>query len=79
MTRGAKPRPTKLRTALRGDADITLIRNVHCPHYAGCIDVVVKKDWPSFTCASCPFFREAAEPHASEHAYDQPRDKGLVY
>lgn len=73
-----KPRPTKLVSVLKADADISLFRNLHCRHYGGCIDVVVKKGWQSFTCARCPYFHDEQAPHASEHAYDQPSDMGKV-
>jgi hypothetical protein len=51
-------------------------RNVHCRHYSTCVDVAVRKDWDSFTCAKCPLFQQDKAPHADAYAFNQPPDFG---
>ncbi|WP_426756876.1 hypothetical protein [Myxococcus sp. Y35] len=72
-----QPRPTEFRLPLRAESfSIDEHRNVHCRFYGGCIDVAVKKDWDSFTCAKCPLFHEDRAPGASAYAFNQPADPG---
>ena len=73
----AQPRPTAFHLPMRADNfSIEEHRNVHCRHYSACIDVAVRQDWDSFTCAKCPLFRQDSAPGADAYAYDQPADTG---
>ncbi|WP_375743050.1 hypothetical protein NR800_31565 [Corallococcus interemptor] len=72
-----QPRPTKFHLPLRADTfSIEEHRNVHCRFYGGCIDVAVRQDWESFTCAKCPLFHEDKAPGASSFAFTQPANYG---
>ncbi len=35
-------------------------RNVYCPHYTGCLDLAIIKNWFGFSCARCSW-REVQE------------------
>lgn len=73
----AQPRPTAFRLPLRADQfRIEEHRNVHCRFYSACVDVAVKEDWDSFTCAKCPLFHEDKAPGADSYAFNQPADAG---
>lgn len=78
MATSCKPRPTALKAVIKADTDITQFRNVYCRHYAGCIDVVVKKGWASFTCTRCPFYASEQTPRAADQAFNQPADRGTM-
>ncbi|AFE03644.1 MULTISPECIES: hypothetical protein [Corallococcus] len=72
-----QPRPTKFHLPLRADTfSIEEHRNVHCRFYGGCIDVAVRQDWESFTCAKCPLFQQDKAPGASSFAFTQPANFG---
>lgn len=72
-----KPHPTRLRLLLWTEQHrIENYRNVHCRHYAQCIDTAVRADWEGFTCQQCPLFHEDAAPRAGQHAFDQPPNNG---
>ncbi|CAM4526600.1 hypothetical protein HRD49_38445 [Corallococcus exiguus] len=72
-----QPRPTKFHLPLRADTfSIEDHRNVHCRFYGGCIDVAVRQDWESFTCAKCPMFQQDKAPGASSFAFTQPANFG---
>ncbi|MBN8229502.1 MULTISPECIES: hypothetical protein [Corallococcus] len=72
-----QPRPTKFHLPLRADSfSIEEYRNVHCRFYGGCIDVAVRQDWESFTCAKCPLFQQDKAPGASSYAFTQPANFG---
>ncbi len=32
------------------------VRNLFCPEYEGCLNLAVKRGWPSFSCQECPLF-----------------------
>jgi hypothetical protein len=72
-----QPRPTPFHPPLRAETfSIEEHRNVHCRFYGGCIDVAVREDWESFTCAKCPMFQQDKAPGASSYAFTQPADAG---
>ncbi|MGE6756876.1 hypothetical protein D7X55_31355 [Corallococcus sp. AB049A] len=72
-----QPRPTKFHPPLRAETfSIEDHRNVHCRFYGGCIDVAVRQDWESFTCAKCPLFQQDKAPGASSYAFTQPANFG---
>lgn len=72
-----QPRPTKFHPPLRAETfSIEDHRNVHCRFYGGCIDVAVRQDWESFTCAKCPLFQQDKAPGASAYAFTQPANFG---
>jgi hypothetical protein len=73
----AQPRPTASHQPLHSDRiRIEEHRNVHCRHYSGCVDVAVRKDWESFTCARCPLMQADKAPGADAYAFNQPSDTG---
>lgn len=47
-----KPSPRRIARVL-GEA-IEAHRDLFCASYDRCLDVAVKKDWPSWTCSGCP-------------------------
>lgn len=77
MACAPQPRPTKFRLPMQADHfSIEEHRNVHCRHYSACIDVAVREDWDSFTCANCPLFQQDKAPGADSYAFNQPEDAG---
>ena len=36
-------------------------RNLYCPLYAACLDIVVKEGWEGWSCLNCPNFAVAGD------------------
>ncbi|RMG10952.1 MAG: hypothetical protein D6729_18710 [Deltaproteobacteria bacterium] len=53
-----KPNPTPLTNVINAESRTGSedIRNLFCPEYENCLNVAVKKGWPSFSCQECPMF-----------------------
>lgn len=51
-------------------------RNVFCACYESCLDVAVKKNWRSWTCARCPFMasENSQKPTAASYAHRRIRE-----
>lgn len=47
------PRPSPRSAVLPIEA-VDAHRDIWCRHYDGCLDVAVRRDWSSWSCASCP-------------------------
>lgn len=64
------PRPSPRSAVLPIEA-VDAHRDIWCRHYDGCLDVAVRKDWRSWSCASCPLkgeVQEAPELRIREHS-----------
>lgn len=56
------PRPSPRSAVLPIEA-VDAHRDIWCRHYDGCLDVAVRKDWISWSCASCPLMgKEQSKP-----------------
>ena len=50
-------------------------RNVFCRSYDSCLDLAVKKNWRSWTCAKCPLIaHEAEKPTPEKFAHRRIRE-----
>ena len=45
--------------------DVAEHRNLACGLYGLCLQVVVRRSWPSFTCQPCSLWRQYGGPEAS--------------
>ena len=69
------PYPSESKMNDRGQP-VEEIRNVFCACYESCLDVAVKKNWRSWSCASCPLLnRESSQkPTAEKFAHRRIRE-----
>lgn len=49
------------------------VRNVFCACYESCLDLAVKKNWRSWSCAGCPLFDKDASQKPTAEKYAQRR------
>jgi hypothetical protein len=47
-------------------------RNVFCPYYSECLDMVIKKSWMYWSCSECEHFNHVEEPEI-------PLNSGVLY
>jgi len=73
----AQPNPTPLTQLIRSESIVSGHRNLYCFHYDGCLDVAVKADWDSWTCAKCPLFAEHEAPRDFARAFANERHGGV--
>lgn len=53
-----KPNPIPLTNVINAEARTSSdsVRNLFCTEYEGCLNLAVKRGWPSFSCQECPLF-----------------------
>ena len=53
-----KPNPIPLMNVINAESRVGTeqVRNLCCPEYGCCLNLAVKKGWPSFSCQECPLF-----------------------
>jgi hypothetical protein len=63
------PNPTALRSLVKHE-DVEKHRALSCAAYDGCLDVVLRRAWRSWTCGRCAIFRLDRECRAAEIAHE---------
>ncbi len=63
------PTPAPLTQQLDPE-DVARHRSVACTEYDGCLDVVLRRRWRSWTCARCKLFALAREFEARRAVHD---------
>jgi hypothetical protein len=58
-----KPNPTPLPNVINAESRTgsEAIRNLFCPDYENCLNMAVKRGWPSFSCQECALFAGGAD------------------
>ena len=69
------PVPSESKLNDRGQP-VEEVRNVFCACYETCLDVAVKKNWRSWTCARCPLLstEQSQKPTADKFAHRRIRE-----
>lgn len=73
-----KPCPTDLPQTINPEAGprrpgVETHRNLNCQYYDTCLDLAVKRGWPSFSCLKCPLNAVTAPPQVGIEAYATQR------
>lgn len=63
------PNPTALRSLVKHE-EVEKHRSLSCTEYDGCLDVVLRRAWRSWSCVRCVLFRMERECRSAEIAHE---------